>query len=482
MLHPSQALRKIFRAAGTGDVAVRELASWIAEEEGLGPRLVRYAAAFYGSEDSDPARLVTFLGPKVVFQVAVHHALVLALSDSRLPPEVLATLWSDFLRRALAGRLLAEKLEGVPPDLAFTLGLALDFGTALLLERDSRPTLWLNELRYLRGEERSDREKAAFGMTRHQAFGRTAAVWGLPDTVSKFVSGYAKPPAPTEDLWMRRTITWADRLGEAVSSRQPLSAMEDWVEAAARDLRQPRQELWPVVETTLEQVPNTAKLLGVEVGEAVTLDLLRGPPDAEAGPVRAEEWQLWVDRLVTQKKALEAQNDELRAENERLRSTDFVTGLPGTSWFTEVVRREISASRRDGIPVCLLLVDIDNFVELNGRLGRVLCDHVLREVAQVLRRLLRDGDVVARVGPDDFALLIHADERGGHLVAERVRAAVEGTKIERDDLRLRVTATVTGVALENCPADHTPDQFLAALYRARAEVRGQSENRSHWFE
>ena len=83
-----------------------------------------------------------------------------------------------------------------------------------------------------------------------------------------------------------------------------------------------------------------------------------------------------------------------------------MTGLPDATTFHARVEEELSRARRHGLPIGVVLVDLDHFGALNARYGREVGDAALAEVALLLRLQLRETDIVARLGGDTFGVLL----------------------------------------------------------------------------
>lgn len=120
------------------------------------------------------------------------------------------------------------------------------------------------------------------------------------------------------------------------------------------------------------------------------------------------------DRLLLERAlaaAAEAQQilaDQRRriAELEALSVTDELTGLANRRGFTVAANHALATMRRHGGASALILVDLDDFKEINDTFGHAAGDHILRHVGQILRSHVRDTDTVARIGGDEFALLL----------------------------------------------------------------------------
>ncbi len=110
---------------------------------------------------------------------------------------------------------------------------------------------------------------------------------------------------------------------------------------------------------------------------------------------------------------------------ERLAVTDTMTELANRRAFQERLREEISRAQRYHYPFLVFMLDVDDFKTYNDTLGHPAGDQVLRDIAGIMRDIVREGDLVARYGGEEFVVLLpQTDTRQGRVVAERLRDAV----------------------------------------------------------
>ena len=220
----------------------------------------------------------------------------------------------------------------------------------------------------------------------------------------------------------------------------------------------------------LAQMPESPPLLLVGTA-AATLErraasLAAGAFDYFAVP---NELPLLVGR-ATQLIKLGQTMDRLRAEAER----DYLTGLANRRYFRRALGKELERWRRYNVPCALLILDIDFMKRINDTHGHSAGDVVILHIATALKELSRDNDTTARLGGEEFALLLAGvDDARAIAAAERLRHDISAGEIE--DIG-RITVSL-GVAA--CPTHATSERTLyaasdAALYRAKGEGRNRT--------
>lgn len=159
---------------------------------------------------------------------------------------------------------------------------------------------------------------------------------------------------------------------------------------------------------------------------------------------------------------------------EHLANTDSLTELTNRRHFLEAAQREFARSARYERPISLLVLDIDHFKQVNDNHGHAGGDAVLKKVADALRMIAREQDVTARLGGEEFAVLVpETAAAGAAIFAERARDAIESSVTEVRGQAIRVTASIGFT--ERMPEELDIDPVLrradTALYAAKSAGR-----------
>jgi len=258
---------------------------------------------------------------------------------------------------------------------------------------------------------------------------------------------------------VRKASNGAEALS-AIESYQPdliitdvLMPHMDGYELARRLRENPQTKFIPIILQTAARHDAEDLRLGAEVG---TLGYITDPTDLDLLMARARTLLEFKAYLDTYKEAA---------------FTDHLTGLANRRRFERQLEREVARTVRYGHPFCLLLLDIDMFKQVNDTHGHEAGDETIKRLAKVLQEGIRGIDLAARIGGEEFAVVLtETDLNGGIEVAERLRIAFK----EAPHSEVGVVTASFGVA-ESPNCAQTARELLtsadAALYEAKRRGR-----------
>lgn len=180
-----------------------------------------------------------------------------------------------------------------------------------------------------------------------------------------------------------------------------------------------------------------------------------------------------VDRLIDEVEQLRnkvAQLQERVEQLDQLAHQDTLVNLPNRRGFMRALERFIDRARRYEEPSALLFVDLDGLKMINDSFGHLAGDQALIQVAGLLVGGVRRSDVVARIGGDEFAILLaHSDEENAHEAASRLIDVIADCDFTHDGEALPLSVAI-GVAM--ITGEDTPEEIIARadeeMYRRKA--------------
>jgi len=159
-------------------------------------------------------------------------------------------------------------------------------------------------------------------------------------------------------------------------------------------------------------------------------------------------------------------------QNRNLYQLDTLTGIANSTGFHEAAQREIDRSKRLNRPFSLGYVDVDNFKLINDQLGHTVGDQVIREIAKNIQLNLRKSDIVARVGGDEFALIL--SEAGQEASREAINRILHNLKNEMDSNGWPLTFSIGVLACIEHPK--TVDEIMQLTSELRDFVKNNGKD------
>jgi two-component system, cell cycle response regulator len=225
------------------------------------------------------------------------------------------------------------------------------------------------------------------------------------------------------------------------------------------------RDLQIILITCLSDLEN--KIKGIELGA----------DDYLIKPVNRQELQARMKILLTKKRYI----DDLRQNYESALNSavnDALTTLYNQAYFKKFFEQELKRAARQKYSVALIILDVDNFKQINDSLGHLAGDYILSELGPVIKSNVREIDLASRYGGDEFALVLpYTDRNESTLVAERLRKVIEGRTFSQESQSEDVKVTISlGIAF--FPAQgSTPEEIIRNADQALYQAKNEGKNR-----
>jgi diguanylate cyclase (GGDEF)-like protein len=450
---PGVALR-IINLCRRDDTQIYEIAEIIMLDAALTARLLRYA----NSSAVGVGRKVTSVRDAVLL-MGLRSTELLALGFSLLSPDFrpscpefeLNRFWAESFLTATVARKIAGTFQGVDREEAFVAGLLSRIGQLALA--CTSPKQYSEVLRA--AEENvsiTEAEVQQFGVDHFEFGTKLLADWRFPSTLVEALREQSQLPTSTETPPSLGTIAHTARqlvpalLADPRQSEQPntawmavrdlLDSDEEGLQNLVGNIVQEYREVADVFELSLDDHPALVNLLSEAREEAIRIGIA----------AHLEQSRLYESHSVLLQQA----------------STDPLTGVANRAKLEEELKRVLAEAARGQADFGLILFDLDHFKKVNDTYGHPAGDFVLKEIARIVREMLREVDLLARYGGEEFAVVLPGtDANGACLVTERIRDTIEKTRLNFEGTQLSIRVSLGLVLSTDYAKIPTQDQLIS---------------------
>lgn len=453
---------QIVQAAVRPNITVTELVTLCQSDPAVVGRLIQYVnGAGFGlnRKVASVAHAVSLLGIRGTRNLA----LATCVTDMSPRGEDGDALLTVCLRRAVTAKLYAEKLGRTNTDDYFTLGLLMEVGLLVKARANLKGAV---EIARSPAATRTTLEKAS-GQEEHAKLAqRLTRAWMFDEEMTAALEHHHdKQPLRTSygaAAWLTEHLAGVFESNDVVKSRLTAVEAAALLDVSAAD-----------VDAILKQMPqalsDAAAFFERDIGVQADIDtLLRDATGAIDELSRNYNEVLQnLEAVLKEKERLAA---ELSQASEKLRSlplSDSLTGLANRRAFEDALARDVARADRQSLPLTVLVVDVDDLVRLNEAQSHAAGDLGLQTLTEVLVQATRVSDVVARIGGDEFALILpNTNVQGALVVAERILKNIRERDLEGPNGSFRLSVSI-GVAMTSGPGCRGREQ---ALFDAAAQA------------
>lgn len=479
---PPSVATLILQELGCEDINFDRLSRIITADSALTARILKVANSPLFSPAGNISCIhvaLTRLGTTQVTNIALSFILVHAFNKRRVDSGFnFNFFWRHALTSAVAANILEKEFFSENAN-TFITGLLHDVGILIAgsqmpeycaLFDDSASTL----------EELRQKEQQIFGFSHSELGAEVLKEWRIPESITQPILYHHNPEkAPPEyrdaafviqvadlvaDMFHGRPST--DKFGVLEKLLKQKNIDQTTIDRLVQEIFTNSLKTLAFFEIPPDKIKSPAQLL--QEANAI-MGKLNLNTDLELREMRRER-----DTLVDNSKQLYRVNSELS----RLAFEDSLTGLHNMRYFYDCFQREIQRSLRYKTCFSLILLDLDNFKEVNDTYGHPAGDRVLQYIAELISGTLRQVDLAARYGGEEFAVFLPETNRDeAMIIAERIRHQIEVHKTPWQKHRIRVTASI-GVT-HFCPESETAnqDEIIARADRAMYLAKEGGKNR-----
>ena len=483
---PPAALAKVIRAASDPNGSLQDLGRACAQDAGLTIELLRIAnSPRYGFADQvrNVPQAVVALGYRTVRAHAVTYSIRAAMASITVPGFDTNLFCEDSLRRASAAQILAELVDYADSFEAFALGLCQDLGTVLLGVRLPHLATSIQALRQKPGHARVEAERVLTGRNHAEEFADSPLASMLPTDLTKAIAAHHDLINTGTDrvATLTRLATAADLIGDVVQAWPKDSCV-----AAAEQMLTSlgiTTELGEILSQVADRMLDLSVDLRIDIGTQFSLEQVVADAQAAVLQMSAEQEEK-ANRLEALLRKQEEATRKLEQHNKKLldmASKDPLTGLDNRRVFNRALETEVDRIARYDQGFSLLIVDVDHFKKVNDTYGHPAGDAVLKDLAVRMQRAMREADLVARLGGEEFgAILPCTTPTGARVAAERLRAAIEIVPFDIGDQSIDCTVSIGGVSVHSTASVEGGEDIVALADEALYEAKNNGRNQVRW--
>jgi diguanylate cyclase (GGDEF)-like protein len=475
---------KILKAVREDDNSFKELAEIVMADPALVARIMTLAnSSLYGlpKRVDSLAQATALIGTQNLKNIALSFVIVQEFQDATQGGFDLNLYWRRAISTAVAAEILAKNVGHKDHDI-FISALLQDIGVLIIFLSDAATFTEVLDKKRISGKSLCETEKELFGFDHTEISNHLLTTWSLPDTISGPIR-YHHSKEPIEPYRNSALIlNFADKISAMYHGTQSnKKAIE--VRQGLKDIYQFQDEQ---IDRTVDAIGGKSRevmeLFTIEPGDIKPFSQIMQEAIEELGRMNFSYEQLVLE-LKQAKQNAEQLAINLKRANESLRELVFrdgLTGLYNHRYFQEVIESELQKSVRYKHPLSLLLIDIDYFKNVNDTFGHPAGDRVLKEISQIMLKLVRQNDIVARYGGEEFTVIMpETGKAGGKVLAQRVRRGIEQHQTKYNNQLITVTVSIGLVSTDMANVEITRkaliDRSDQVLYKAKRNGRNRIE-------
>lgn len=478
---PTAIALRILEDVRKDDNSFADLAETITSDPALTSRILKVAnSSLYGLSIpvSSPQQAITVIGTQALKNIALSFVIIEGFNNAPQGSFNIDLFWRRAVTSAVAAEILAKQFNCASSDI-FVSALLQDFGVLVLFLSYGSLYIEVLDNKRISGKSLYEEERKKFGFQHAELGASILKSWKLPEAIYKPIHSHHQNKTALS-LEAASILNLADKISSIYHGTQ-----------SNRKIVEVKNQLKQHHNFSAEQSTELIDSIGEKALEVIRIFNI--PPEGmkpfsqivqEANEELARlnySYEQIVLELTQAKQNAEQLALELKRANDSLREMtlrDSLTSLYNHRYFQDSLQAELEKSTRYNHPLSILLVDIDFFKAINDNFGHPVGDYVLKEISDLLVKLVRNCDIVARYGGEEFGIVLpETGNNGAKVLAQRVRRGIEQHKMSAGKDSFAVTVSIGAVstdgAEDNCSRKELINQCDKALYSAKRNGRNR---------
>ncbi len=480
---------KLLVLTARDDTTLLDIASLVSKDVALSSKILRVSnSSFYSfpQQISTINQAVSILGTNAVQSLALSFSFFSLTKKEQNTLFDFEKFWQKSLVRAASAKLIQEQISPTGTEEIFISGLLENIGELIFAR--TLPEKYTQVLERIKQEgEQADKERIEqeiIGITHSEVGYAVTKNWGFPERLLypiRYHHLLEDIPKQNKHLVQTvHTVYLAGLLTKIFYSKVP--------EQYHKQFRQDAHKLLglkiPAVNTILrkadKEIVRSAEYFGITIDEVKTVAEILQEANLRLSLLNLSYEEINRE-LVKAKMDLEKLTSELAHKNtllENQANIDGLTEINNHRFFQNFLEKEINRSIRNKKSIAILLADIDHFKKFNDQHGHQVGDFILKEFCLVVKKVIREDDLVARYGGEEFVFVLPETEPTEAMsIAERIRQAVDDYIFSDHENKYHVTVSI-GVA-SAWPSDtfFKKHEFIGLADEALYEAKRSGRNR-----
>lgn len=429
--------------------------------------------------------IVDRMGIKLLRNIVFLAWLLKMESVGQYDPFDYIQLKQNWFVRAISAFLLSKAEKISSPEDVFLQAILIDLHKISLAR--GLPELYLQLENLPRNAFKEKEERRLLSCTMNEFAVRFFRYWGFPEKFSRIFllleNAEQDKPKESESDRAARIIRFSIRLSDNLlqrASATPFSGIED---LSQHFFQEAPETLAGFIRTVLEKSKMFAKQY--HFNELDNISFFRViKENKELIQRQLIPYEELLDELLLsyqQIELLEREIVKIQSHESTELLKDGITDLFNHVYFQETLSKEISQSLRYEYPLSALIVDIDDFRLFNQTYGYGVGNSVLMHIGELLKKNVRQADIVARYGGDEFAIILpHTGSVQAHYIAEKLRKLIAGTNFPNPfrDMHHQLTVSIGFGTYNPQETMRTREDFIKSIYTLMQKAHQQGGNRS----